>query len=196
MDFKTWRNVNHREVAHIPNLFEKTSLEKTVSYIKQNIKSTVNTGQKTQDDQDKKYVDRRSWKVDNSHSFCKEFLDTLNNFIVKANNKHFQFDLDKIDGPYYVEYPQDGRTKLDWHLDIGEYPYNQRKLSFSLLVSDPSEYEGGNLEIWRNNNDYINLPKTPGSITFFPSFLPHRVTPITKGVRRNFIGFVMGRPYR
>ena len=144
MDFKTWRNVNHREVAHIPNLFEKNSLEKTVSYIKQNIKPIVNTGQKTPNDQDEKYIDRQSWKIDNSHSFCKEFLDTLNNFIIKANNKHFQFDLNRIDGPYYVEYPQDGRTKLDWHLDIGEYPYNQRKLSFSLLVSDPSEYEGGN----------------------------------------------------
>ena len=195
MDFKTWRNVNHREVAHIPNLFEKTSLEKTVSYIKQNIKSTVNTSQKKEEN-DEKYVNRRSWKVDNSHSFCKEFLDILNNFIIKVNHKHFQFDLDKIDGPYYVEYPTGHNTLLDWHLDMGEYPYNQRKLSFSLLVSDPSEYEGGNLEIWKNNNNYINPPKTPGSITFFPSFLPHRVTPITKGVRRNFIGFILGRPYR
>ena len=197
MDFKTWRNVNQRDEAYIANLFKVPYLEKMATHIKKVTKGELNTGNEEDEKlrKDKNIKDRTTWKI-SPDDFVQEFLNDLNDFIIKANRKHFQFDLDTIDGPYYAEYPFDGRNTFNWHMDIGTYPYNQRKLSFSLLLSDPSEYEGGDLQIWINNKDYITIPKEPGSITFFPSFLPHRVTPITKGIRRNFIGFVLGKPYR
>ena len=127
-----------------------------------------------------------------------EIYDLVYNFVCEANNKAFGFDINRLETLQFTLYNEKDKGHYDWHPDTNwvEDEPSQRKLSIIMQLSNPSEYEGGNLEIWRNNNDYINLPKTPGSITFFPSFLPHRVTPITKGVRRNFIGFVMGRPYR
>ena len=66
-----------------------------------------------------------------------------------------------------------------------------RKLSFSILFSDPEEFEGGDLIIHhRMNGQAIKLQKNQA--VFFPSFMPHSVTPVTKGVRKSIVGWVVG----
>jgi PKHD-type hydroxylase len=70
----------------------------------------------------------------------------------------------------------------------------------TLNLTDPSTYEGGDLEF--NFQDTLNDKKVSfkesklqGSITFFPSFVFHRVTPVTKGTRWSLVAWMLGRPY-
>jgi PKHD-type hydroxylase len=83
----------------------------------------------------------------------------------------------------------------DWHMDATA-PKNgiQRKLSISILLSDPSEFEGGELQ-FKGMEDRKILTKQ-GSIVVFPSFIEHRVTPVTKGVRYTAVTWASGPSFR
>jgi PKHD-type hydroxylase len=83
----------------------------------------------------------------------------------------------------------------DWHVDSSQ-PQNgiQRKLSISMLLSDPSEFEGGELQ-FKGIEDRKILTKQ-GSIVVFPSFIEHRVTPVTKGVRYSAVTWVIGPSFK
>jgi PKHD-type hydroxylase len=83
----------------------------------------------------------------------------------------------------------------DWHMD-SHAPKNgvQRKLSISILLSDPSEFEGGELQ-FKGIEDRKILTKQ-GSIVVFPSFIEHRVTPVTKGVRYSAVTWASGPSFR
>lgn len=83
----------------------------------------------------------------------------------------------------------------DWHIDAS-VPQNgiQRKLSISILLSDPSEFEGGELQ-FKGMEDQKILTKQ-GSIVVFPSFIEHKVTPVTKGVRYSAVTWASGPSFR
>jgi len=82
-------------------------------------------------------------------------------------------------------------------MDIGPgEPYNNRKLSFSVLLSDEKEYKGGDLELVFDINNLEVCSKQIGGAIFFPSFTMHRVTQVTEGIRDVLVGFFSGRPYR
>ncbi len=83
----------------------------------------------------------------------------------------------------------------DWHMDA-DAPQNgiQRKLSISILLSDPSDFEGGELQ-FKGMEDQKILTKQ-GSIVVFPSFIEHKVTPVTKGVRYSAVTWVSGPSFR
>jgi PKHD-type hydroxylase len=67
-----------------------------------------------------------------------------------------------------------------------------RKISFSIQLSDPKEYTGGDLKFFLLDNKYKICPKERGSITFFPSNLFHEVTPITCGKRYSLVSWISG----
>lgn len=87
------------------------------------------------------------------------------------------------------------RGFFDWHLDFGAGEISARKLSMTIQLSDPNDYEGGDLR-FMINKEIVNAPKEKGTIIIFPSFIMHRVTPITKGTRQSIVGWVSGPPYR
>jgi PKHD-type hydroxylase len=66
----------------------------------------------------------------------------------------------------------------------------------SLLLSDPSEFEGGELQVKTDSDEAITLEATQGRAWFFPSWALHRVTPVTKGVRRSLVIWVGGPPFK
>ena len=83
----------------------------------------------------------------------------------------------------------------DWHID-GTEPEDgmQRKLSISILLNDPLEFEGGELQI--KGVDSKNILTKRGSIVVFPSYLEHRVTPVTWGVRYSAVTWAIGPAFR
>jgi len=82
---------------------------------------------------------------------------------------------------------------VDHHFQgAGQFP---RKLSFSMQLTDPSEYEGGNTRLITSHEPF-DIPKTKGSITFFPSYTLHDVQPITKGTRKALVGWVLGPKWK
>jgi PKHD-type hydroxylase len=71
-----------------------------------------------------------------------------------------------------------------------------RKVSITVQLSDPSEYEGGDLDIWQGGKEYITAPRGKGTVVIFPSYMMHRVSPVTVGTRRSFVLWLGGEHYR
>jgi len=121
--------------------------------------------------------------------------DDINNFIQKTNRNHFGFgDIQIREEAQITEYIKGGFYA--WHTDTAvdmdsEPPV--RKLSMTLLLNDPSEFEGGELQIAGVNNQKI---MKQGHATIFASFLQHRITPVTRGVRRSLVMWFGGEPFK
>ena len=142
-------------------------------------------------------------------------------YVQRANRENFQYDISNIDGEA-MQYTVYGEGEYyGWHNDQGLATYykpvsegnrghgdalfqdfvNQncekvRKLSFSLLLSDPDTYEGGNLQLLDETGKSYFAPRQRGTIILFDSRTSHRVQKVTKGVRKSLVGWVTGPRFR
>lgn len=134
-------------------------------------------------------------------------------FLTDANKQaNWNFDVDWNENIQFTKYKLN--QFYDWHTDDFGSPYTkncapkymgkQRKLSMSILLNDGSEFKGGNLEFdFRDTNDikdnkpltFLNARKK-GTLVVFPSFIWHRVTPVTFGTRYSLVMWSLGKPYR
>ena len=114
-------------------------------------------------------------------------------------NQYYGWHCDSWIQPYKRPQNADG----SWPMDHGKI----RKLSVTISLNDPSEYEGGNLEFdFRNDHDWERNKKSSikacteirprGSIIVFPSFCWHRVAPVTKGTRYSLVMWNLGYPFK
>ena len=115
-----------------------------------------------------------------------EIWQKITTAIWSVNRQFFQFELTGCYEPAQLgSYSDKDSGHYDWHIDSGlETATVPRKLSMSLLLSDPSEFEGGELQIMSESDKVINVEQKRGRAWFFPSWTLHRVTPVTKGLRR------------
>jgi PKHD-type hydroxylase len=122
-----------------------------------------------------------------------EFLEIykiIHQLVGKANSDFFNFRLGEIrERLQYTVYSSEDQGHYDWHVDMGPCR-GRRKLSVVCQLSDPSEYEGGELQF--NDGRLITAEKDKGTVVIFPSYLLHRVTPVTKGTRRSLVLWVEG----
>tara|TARA_B110000211_G_C14014385_1_gene524690 strand:- start:97 stop:714 length:618 start_codon:yes stop_codon:yes gene_type:complete len=111
-------------------------------------------------------------------------------------SEFFNIEIDIVtDLMHYVIYPEDG-GHLTWHYDIGTGIINRRKLAMTVQLSDYDSYEGGEFEIYDGNTTPSTLPRHKGDIIIFPTYMLHRVTPITSGERRCLVFWTGGKPFR
>jgi PKHD-type hydroxylase len=116
----------------------------------------------------------------------------LDRLVIQANAA-FGFDLTGFfEGCQIGSYSGGGH--YGWHIDAGAGNMSYRKLGISVQLSDPQSYEGGELEFLCTTPP--TAPRNRGYGIVFPSFLFHRVTPVTRGVRRSLVSWVSGPPYR
>jgi PKHD-type hydroxylase len=95
-----------------------------------------------------------------------------------------------------ARYGAERKGHFDWHSDIGEGVIaRQRKLTMVAQLSEPRDYEGGALEVWPSNA-ILAAPRDRGTLTFFPSYLLHRVTPVTAGERFSLTQWAHGPSFR
>jgi PKHD-type hydroxylase len=121
--------------------------------------------------------------------------EKLSNMIKTANKEMWDFELTQMrEDIQYTEY-YSGGGQYDWHMDCGLGIQNQRKISVTVQLSDPSEYEGGDLQ-FNIGGSIITAPRIQGAAVIFPSFFLHRVTPVTKGTRKSFVLWVGGEPFK
>ena len=123
----------------------------------------------------------------------------LSDMIVTANNALWRFDLHSMpEQIQFTEYYATENGHYTWHQDIGPGILSKRKISITVQLSDPSEYDGGVLEMWQGGpqDSAVKAYKGAGSVFIFPSYMMHRVTPVTRGVRKSFVLWVGGSHYR
>jgi len=114
----------------------------------------------------------------------------------KVNQENFDYILKYIEDLQFTEYNEQQKGFYAKHNDCGKKDLLQnfvdiRKLSMSIQLSSPSDYEGGDLILYDKEKEKV-LPKEKGTIIFFSSDLQHEVTPITKGTRYSLVSWVQG----
>tara|TARA_A100001201_G_C4089047_1_gene201476 strand:- start:556 stop:1182 length:627 start_codon:yes stop_codon:yes gene_type:complete len=133
-------------------------------------------------------------------------------FVHEANKKAgWNFKIDSNESFQFTKYKKD--QFYDWHCDSFFEPFSNhvmpwlngkvRKLSVTVSLSDPSEYEGGELQFDFRNGVDKNVSniftckeiKEKGSLVVFPSFIWHRVKPVKKGVRYSLVIWHCGLPF-
>jgi len=122
----------------------------------------------------------------------------ISNVVAEVNRTFFHFDLSGCYEPMQLGiYKEGDGGHYDWHTDASMTDTKTpRKLSMSLLLSDPSEFEGGDLEIKPYSDTSMKLEMVKGRAWFFPSYVLHRVTPVTKGIRRSLVLWVGGPAFK
>lgn len=125
------------------------------------------------------------------------FLDRVTEMFHEANNNAFGFEIRNLPAVQFTEYDGAKNGFYDWHEDLDwkmptEY---HRKLSLVIQLSDPSTYTGGDLQLKEDqpNPEWL---REQGTAIIFPSFLRHRVTPVTRGTRYSLVGWMEGPKFR
>jgi len=121
-------------------------------------------------------------------------FETLSSVVSSLNAEFFGFDLLGFGEAFQLtNYHEDNQGMYRWHQDFGANV--SRKLSLVLQLSEPEEYEGGELQIL-TSVDPISIKKQRGLITVFPSWILHQVTPVVKGNRQTLVTWVAGPAFR
>ena len=196
------KEINYREIYHNPDILKDEDFEYYIKIIKSSDEGAYATGQgryKSKEDIPKYsniITNRFVWDVNIHDNLFTSLKEKIFNQILLANN-FWKFDLINLEGLMYCEYTTENSTSLDWHMDLYKgFPLCNRKISFSIPFNSPVEYEGGYLEFLTDNHVFPSLRPQLGGVVIFPSFLMHRVTQITGGVRKMLVGFVGGPPLR
>lgn len=112
---------------------------------------------------------------------------------VHEANQCLAFDLAGFGEPlHYVEYGAGGG--FEWHSDLTAGRASNRKLSVSLQLSAPEDYEGGELELCPHG--VMKGFRERGSVLVFPAYIPHRVLRISRGTRRALVAWIHGPAFR
>lgn len=136
-------------------------------------------------------------------------------YVERANRENFLYDIRNIDGES-MQFTQYGVGEFySWHNDAGlacqykpvsvgnhhegraqDYLNENlelvRKLSFVVQLSDPDDYEGGNLQLLAEDGKSYFAPRKRGTVIVFDSRTQHRVLRVTKGTRKSLVGWVVG----
>lgn len=122
--------------------------------------------------------------------------DSLAYITRQLNGQFYDFDLSGfVEDFQYTVYDGSG-DHYSWHIDKGFMnSISPRKLSIVLQLTDPSEYEGGDLEFYLAPTP-VKAKKQKGLLYAFPSWVLHRVTPVTSGIRRSLVIWVSGPKFR
>lgn len=118
-------------------------------------------------------------------------------FVKDANEKMWKFNLTNLfEDIQFTEYDADFEGHYDWHMDMGGgEKTSTRKLSMTIQLSDPEDYDGGELQFLINRN--VSEPeRDQGTVVLFPSFLLHRVKRVSRGRRQSLVLWIHGPPFQ
>ena len=129
----------------------------------------------------------------------KDIEEKIWRYILDANAQAFGFDIVKDFAVQFGEYKGKDKGFYDWHIDQSMITDKllDRKLSIVIQLSDKSEYSGGKLE-FEIDGEILTFDsfENKGSVIVFPSFIRHRVTPVTKGVRHSLVSWIKGPNFK
>ena len=172
------------------NAFSKEECQTIINIAKNKglIKGETFNDDKTKDIRDSKI----SWLYtsDNMDWVFRRVTDiTLN-----LNERFFKFDLFGLNEGFQFTNYEAPSGKYGKHVDRGiNFPV--RKLSISIQLTNPEEYEGGELYLYDNDKGTV-MDKAQGTLIMFPSYVLHEVMPVTKGTRNSLVTWVTGEQFK
>jgi PKHD-type hydroxylase len=182
-NFMTWENgFSDSQIARIIEIGEKqpmqpatVSSDNSFDVVDQIRKSEVSWIANTEES---------TWIYDSMAYICRMLNGQFFGFDLYGFIEDFQYTVYRPGGDHYT-----------WHIDKGMINNSPRKLSMVLQLSDPSEYDGGDLEFYVQSEP-IKAEKKKGIVYVFPSWILHRVTPVTRGTRRSLVMWVAGPKFK
>lgn len=133
-----------------------------------------------------------TWIHQDNHSFW--LFERMAAIASRVNYDHFMYNIDGIDALQYTIYKPGGHYTWHWDKDFGFQNW-ERKISMVVVLSDPEDYEGGELEVV-NTGDItqpVSFKPNKGDVVCFSSWMPHRVKPVISGTRKSLVSWVMGK---
>jgi PKHD-type hydroxylase len=126
-----------------------------------------------------------------------QFLYDRLGFVARQlNGQFFDFDIWGFSEDLQYTIYDSSNSHYTWHVDHGGNTNRPpRKLSLVLQLSDPHDYEGGDLEIL-TDSEPLRVDKERGLVTAFPSYVLHRVTPVTRGIRKTIVVWLTGPRFK
>lgn len=159
----------------------------------------ANTGQGKDAQKNKKVRSSEVRWINPTDTNSKFITDLLWEYVDNANRMAFGVDVSKIYDIQYTKYHAEKNGHYDWHFDTfwGNNSEWDRKLSITIQLSDPKDYEGGEflLDPQYEQPDPKAI-KQKGTILVFPSPILHKVMPVTKGTRKSLVAWVEGPKWK
>lgn len=122
------------------------------------------------------------------------------NYAAAANlSSGWNFELSCPESVQYAKYFPDQHYIPHRDSIIRNDNNDMRKISVSIQISDPNDYEGGDLIIGHeDSNEYVAIDqfKKRGSVIVFPSIVKHGIMPVTRGVRHSAVCWIHGPKFR
>jgi PKHD-type hydroxylase len=113
----------------------------------------------------------------------------------EVNRRGFGVHISAVEGNIQLaRYDSADEGFYDWHTDFAGFR-PLRKISMSVQLSRPDDYDGGELELFFSNRPQ-SLEKARGALLAFPSFVLHRVAPVTRGTRWSLVAWILGDRWR
>jgi PKHD-type hydroxylase len=113
--------------------------------------------------------------------------------IFHVANREFGYAIEGFREPLlHVTYPVGGH--FSWHTDTAYGPMATRKLSVSVLLCEPASFDGGRLEFCPGGA--LRNGHAMGTAVVFPSYMAHRITPVTRGQRVALVAWMHGSEFR
>lgn len=129
-------------------------------------------------------------------SNLKWLYEKLSHIVSSLNVRFHRLDLTGFgESIQLTNYDQSDNGMYSWHQDSSNNGKISRKLSIVLQLTDPSQYEGGNLQIMVENQP-VTIRKQRGLLVAFPSFSIHQVTPVTQGSRQSLVAWISGPQFK
>lgn len=138
-----------------------------------------------------------AWVYRNAHT--EDLYLRMEAIVLRLNTDLFHFELTGLSTMQYAVYREEEAGYFDWHSDYGRYRgdpgQEPRKITLSLQMSDGASYEGCDLEV-RAAHPVDVAARERGALMAFRAHALHRVTPITRGLRKALVVWAAGPEFR
>ena len=118
----------------------------------------------------------------------------VTDMVLDLNERFFNFDIFGLNEGFQFTNYKAPSNKYGKHVDRSS-DFIVRKLSISIQLTDPKEYEGGELYLYEDDQGVL-MDKKQGTLIMFPSYVLHEVKPVTKGERNSLVTWVTGNQFK
>ena len=119
----------------------------------------------------------------------------VTDIVLNLNEKYFKFDLFGLNEGFQFTNYEAPSGKYGKHIDRA-INTSVRKLSISIQLTNPEDYEGGELKLYDGEEEGTVMDKSQGTLILFPSYVLHEVMPVTKGERNSLVTWVTGKQFK